>query len=137
MPRGLDYYIRNAQPKHQTRNKTKDRKRKQHQYMFLSASFGLVSERTPLPNYDASFNHKSSEFLQLRSEELGLHESLTSLLKYDLIYLNLLDSYLRTIDFDLISSKTIDFDLISSNTTKLISSLSHSLLMPMKMQSIP
>lgn len=82
---------------------------------FVSAGFGLVSEREKLPPYDITFADMDDDEIQTRGDELGVFEDVlqvTTADVYDVIFLVLGSDYYRAVDLDGIVSSIPDETLV-------------------------
>lgn len=79
---------------------------------YISAGFGLVSEDTELPPYEATFKEMNTATVTERSERFGLTEELSELIAatepYDVVFLTLGGDYYDAIDLESILSDLPD-----------------------------
>lgn len=74
-------------------------------HYYLSLDYGLISENTPVPNYDCLERKIPSDLIQKRVKRLGIAKSIAKLPQYNLIYIAVTQEQLKFLDLSILQTK--------------------------------
>ena len=82
---------------------------------FLSTDYGLIPEHIIVPNFECTRRLKFSDFITKRVQELEISKSLDYLLKYDLVYLDVVEDQIQLLDSKILKRKGSEIVYFTDN----------------------